>query len=139
MADGKTFYLAQHILDAIKGDDDNSAMLREIAKDAIEQSKDLARSLLKTGMLAKADKTTIDNVIDHLTGRIKHRSHGSVINAEEAISLGLNVDQKDAEDEYWRRIWFLRCAYEFDLNARGWGRIFEGRHISFSLHALNGS
>jgi len=135
MPDGQTFYPAQNILDAYEERDGITAIEREFARDAMAQSTEVARELLKTGMLQGKADHEVEAVVKDLASRQKHHSHGSVIDAQEAIALGLSVDYRDSIDEYWRWVWLLRCLYEYDVASRGWAKIFEGSRISNSLSA----
>jgi hypothetical protein len=51
----------------------------------------------------------------------------------EAKRLGLNVTYLTAEDDLWRRMWLLRCMYEYDARAKGVVKIFEGLKYSSSI------
>jgi len=59
-------------------------------------------------------------------------SHGAVIDYNEAINLGLNVDYLLPDDELWRRIWILYCMYDYDTKQNKLGKNFEGSAYSIA-------
>jgi len=110
-------------------------IISQLADHAIKQTRQLASTLLSTGMLKDCTADAITKVVEALTSRQQYYSHGSVIDAAEADRLGLKVLKFDAEDELWQRIWLLRCMYEFDASRVGALKIFEGPSLSNSLRA----
>ena len=77
----------------------------------------------------------IERVVQALASRQQYPSHGSVIDADEAASLGLSVTKLGPNDELWQRIWLLRCMYAHDTRRVGALKIFEGPTVSNSLRA----
>ena len=57
-------------------------------------------------------------------------SHGAVIDAKEAIDLGLTVRQLSHQDPLWQRIWRLYCRYRTDSRTEGYQKMFESRDVS---------
>jgi ClpP class serine protease len=127
---------AQFIVEASKAGQGVDPIMAQIAEHAIMQTQTLATKLLETGMLQGKSKPEIDEVVKRLSTRDHYHSHGSVIDADEAAELGLNVLSLSLEDELWRWFWLLRCAYEFDLVNQGLVKIFEGRRVSNLVAAL---
>lgn len=105
----------------------------QVAQYAVAQTRKLATTLLQTGMLSASQPTDIDQVVDKLATRNHFHSHGSVIDADEALSMNLNVTKFGLEDELWQKIWLLRCMYAHDLRQAGLIKIFEGCVLSNSL------
>jgi hypothetical protein len=122
---------AHYILGAQNAD----PIFSQAAKDAIKQTEKLARSLLETGMMKGRPSAEIDAVVHALASRDHYHSHGSVIDADEAERLGLNVLKLTADNELWQRIWLLRCMYEHDANKSQTLKLFEGPSISNRLRA----
>jgi hypothetical protein len=102
---------------------------------AIKQTAMLATNLLSTGMMKGRDPEEINLVVQALSSRQQYPSHGSVIDADEAMRLGLGVQKLSPEDELWQRLWLLRCMYDNDLAHAGGLKIFEGPTVSNTLKA----
>lgn len=104
----------------------------QVATYAVAQTRKLATTLLQTGMMANKH-LEIDEVVNKLATRDHFHSHGSVIDADEAAALHLNVNKLDVHDELWQKIWLLRCMYAHDLRQSGLIKFFEGAFISNGL------
>ena len=107
----------------------------QAAQHAIAQTMKLAENLLSSGMMKGKTPVEIDRVVQALASRQQYPSHGSVIDADEATSLGLSVIKLGPNDELWQRIWLLRCMYAHDTRHMGALKIFEGPNVSNSLRA----
>ena len=105
-------------------------VLVHLAQAAILQTKTLATELLKTGMMRGLPETDIASVVEKLASRATYHSHGAVIDAMEAQTLGLTVELHNATSALWGKIWLLRSMYAFDCPQRGFGKLFESRKIS---------
>ena len=110
-------------------------IISQLANSAIKQTRQIATTLLETGMMKGRDAQAIKDVVDALTSRQQYHSHGSVIDADEAERLGLQVKKLSLDDDLWQRLWLLRCMYEHDATRAGALKIFEGPNISNSLRA----
>lgn len=110
-------------------------VIAQFANHAIKQTAKLATTLLSTGMMKGTDPKKIDEVVQALSSRQQYPSHGSVIDADEAASLGLKVKKLSGDDELWQRLWLLRCMYDHDLTRIGGLKIFEGPTVSNTLRA----
>lgn len=108
-------------------------LLKQAAAMAIAQTKKLAGSLLQTGMMAERTPEEIAVVIEKLATRNHFHSHGSVIDADEALRLGLKIERLAPDDALWERFWLLRCMYAHDLRHANLVKIFEGRFISNAI------
>lgn len=62
----------------------------------------------------------MESLLDKLATRDTYHSHGSVIDASEASSLGLKVEHLQPTDDLWRKLWLLRTMYAFDCRTRGY-------------------
>lgn len=113
--------------------DSEEALLKRTAEDAIAQTKDLADTLLSTGMLKGRDAGEIGSIVGKLAGRDHFHSHGSVIDADEAAKLELRIVKLEPDDHLWQCVWLLRCMYAHDLRQNGLVKVFEGRKISNTL------
>ena len=110
-------------------------IISQLADSAIKQTRQIATTLLETGMMKGRDAQAIKDVVDALTSRQQYHSHGSAIDADEAERLGLQVKKLSLDDDLWQRLWLLRCMYEHDATRAGALKIFEGPNISNSLRA----
>lgn len=105
---------------------------KKIAENAIVRTKQLGSQVLSKGMLKGREPTEIDDLVNQLGSTQSYLSHGAVINAQEAQSLGLNIRYLDPEDEMWQRLWLLYCMYEHDCTIRRYAKIFEGARFSIA-------
>jgi len=121
-----------HFLIGVQNVDPNFV---QAAQHAIAQTMKLAETLLTTGMMKGKQPGEISSVVQALASRQQYPSHGSVIDADEAMRLGLSVTKLSSSDDLWQRFWLLRCMYENDIRRAGAIKIFEGPSISNSLRA----
>jgi Serine dehydrogenase proteinase len=110
-------------------------IIAKIAEYAIAHTMKLAGDLLSSGMMKGKTQDEIKHVVQALASREQYPSHGSVIDADEAVRLGLSVTKLGPDDELWQRIWLLRCMYAHDARHVGALKIFEGPSVSNSLRA----
>jgi hypothetical protein len=111
----------------------------QIAETARKQTQKLAKELLSTGMLKGKSPEELKIVIDRISTREHYHSHGSVIDAKEAESLGFAVEWHDAASNLWRKFTLLRAMYAFDSAQQGFSKIFEGNRISLVVTARAGN
>lgn len=102
------------------------------------QTNKLATQLLTDGMLKGKAPQEIDAVVQKLATRQHYHSHGSVIDAGEAASLGLKVTQFAAEDPLWQKFWLLRTMYSYDCGRNGHAKVFEGELVSSAVTLQRG-
>lgn len=105
----------------------------QFAQSATKQTKDLATTLLKTGMLKGKDDTEITTIVEKLATKSVYASHGTVIDAKEAIQLGLNVTEISPTDALWSQIWLLRTMYAYDCPRNGYAKVFENSRLSSAV------
>ncbi len=108
-------------------------MVVSIAAHAIEQTKTLTTKLLSTGMLKGKDANFIGDLVAKLSSRNHYHSHGAVIDADEAASIGLNIRNLSIDDPLAQKCWLLRTMYSYDCAAKGYGKIFEGEQVSSAV------
>lgn len=116
----------------IKDDPAQNYPTKKLAEHAIERTKRLAKSVLAKGMLKDRDEVEVDNLVTQLSSATNYFSHGAVINATEAKSLGLNVTYLDPNEILWKQIWLLYCMYDYDFKIRNYAKIFEGKKNSIT-------
>ncbi|MGF6211772.1 SDH family Clp fold serine proteinase [Comamonas sp. 4034] len=106
------------------------ALVLMAAQAAVLQTKKLASQLLKANMLSAMNEGDIDALVQRLASRDQYYSHGSVIDASEAIRLGLNIELLQPEDALWQQLWLLRTMYAYDCMMRGYSKVFESVNVS---------
>lgn len=97
------------------------------------QTMKLAKTLLTTGMMSASTKDEIDQTVKSLATKEVYHSHGSTIDADEAINLKLNVKKFAPADALWQKIWLLRSMYQYDCSQQRIAKIFESATISTSV------
>ena len=107
----------------------------QIAETARKQTQKLATDLLSTGMLKTKTREEIVALVNQIATRDRYHSHGSVIDAREAESLGLSVTVLPSEDLLWRMVILLRALYQVDCPQFGYAKIFEGDKVSLVVSA----
>lgn len=112
--------------------------IHHLALLGLKQTKKLAETLLREGML-KDTPGEVERVARELGTRDTYFSHGSTIDHNEALKLGLKVEYLDPTDEIWQRIWLLYSMYDFDVKRDGYIKIFEGRGRSTSVAKVSGA
>jgi ClpP class serine protease len=103
----------------------------QIALHVIAQTEKLANDLLSSGMMKNNTREEVAAVVQALASRQQYYSHGSVIDTDEAMRLGLSITKLGPNDE----LWLLRCMYAHDAPRAGALKIFEGPNVSNSLRA----
>jgi hypothetical protein len=106
--------------------------VRDLAQNNIDRTRVLAKALLEKGMMRGRSSQEIDDTLAKLSSSDSYKSHGAVIDYEEAIQLGLSAEYLDPTSELWRRVWLLYCMYDYDAKAKNLGKIFEGSSWSIA-------
>jgi len=104
---------------------------------AIEGAKEFAKKWLKRYML-KSDPEQAERVAEWLSGGKVYKSHGKVIDFDEAKNvLKLNVERIDPDSDLWADIWELYCR---EINwlqqhqREGAAKIFESDSVSLTMN-----
>lgn len=106
--------------------------LLDFCTKAIERSKAFARKWLEKGML-KGDSDKAREIANKLCDVQQFLSHGAVIDAEDAIAFGLNIEHVGPGDKLWERIWRLYALYEVAIRQTGAAKVYEGETASISF------
>lgn len=93
----------------------------------MKQTKKLAETLLRNGMLKGSAAGEVERVAQALGSRDTYFSHGSVIDHREATQLNLEIQYLPPGDAPWERIWPPHSMYDFDVRRDNYLKIFEGR------------
>jgi len=107
--------------------------LLDYCKKAIERAKGFARKWLEKGM-CEGDGVKAQQIADRLCNVDQYLSHGAVIDADEALEMGLKVELLDPNDELWQRIWRLYAMYEVALRQGSFAKMYEGRKASITIN-----
>lgn len=140
---------AQSFLDGLeeivnKGEDELSAAyfplldkldpaLIDFCRKALKRSEEFATKFLQAHMM-KDEPQRAAEVAKELNDVKTHLSHGAVIDAGRAQSMGLNVQVLAPEDELWQAYWRLYCAQRVALHGPA-SELFEGERASLLLGA----
>lgn len=123
----------EFILNAPEGAID--PVLVQVADSFRRQTRKLATQLLETGMMSNRPEA-VPAVVEKLASRGTYHSHGSVIDASEAASLGLNVVELSDKDTLWQKLWLLRAMYAYDCGRNNHAKLFEGELVSSAVSAV---
>jgi hypothetical protein len=96
---------------------------------AIQRSIDFAQKYLEK-YCCKGDIEKAKTIAQNLCDTKKYHSHGAVIDPKEAQKIGLPVKFLESNDELWKILWVIYCAYEIQLRQSGLTKIVESRHVS---------
>lgn len=111
-----------------------SPTIKALAEQLMLQAEELGISVLKEGIFQEKDEKEISRIIrQDLSAKETYFSHGSLIDNERLLSLGIKSTVLSEEDELWKRLWLLYCIYEYDCRANDLAKIFEGSINSQSL------
>jgi len=112
------------------------AITYQAADSTVKQTVMIAKQLLATH-LPNPNQTKIDEIVEALSSKNKYPDHASVINFQEAHTLGLQVTYLQPDDELWQRLWLLHCMMSYDAKLHKYSKIFEGRKVSSAIAASN--
>lgn len=105
----------------------------QFAASARNQTHKLASTLLSSGMMQALPQSTVDDTVKKLATKSVYHSHGSSIDADEAVSLNLTVVKLASADPLWQRIWLLRTMYQHDCGMHRYAKIFEAASVSTAV------
>lgn len=105
-----------------------------ICQSATEDSQTFAEKWLTKHML-KNDPKQAQQVAEWLSKGKKYKSHGKVIDFEEAKNvLKLNVEKIDKDSEIWDWTWELLTRSVHFLQQGGGAKLFESESVSLTLN-----
>lgn len=105
--------------------------LIDFCKKAIRRSEELAERALSRYML-RDDPKLARKIAKRLNDSRSYLSHGAVIDAQEALDLGLRILELPPRDDLWEAYWRLYCQCRLALREPH-QRLFEGRRASLLL------
>lgn len=105
--------------------------LIDFCRKALKRSEELARKFLVSSMLA-GDEERAANIAARLNNSRQYLSHGAVVDADDAVALGLRVELLTRDDDLWQAFWRLYCEMRVALSDPT-KRLYEGRKVSLLL------
>ena len=96
---------------------------------ALQGTRHLAEKLLQTGMMAGGQPVT--EPVSRLMDIASWHTHGQVISAEDAESIGLTVNRMRPDDPTWASYWKLYCLQR--LVVRDDKKLFESDFVSLTI------
>lgn len=106
--------------------------LIDFCRKAIRRAERFAEKWLKNSQCKNAPKIA-KQIAHKLVDPKRYLMHGTVIDHNEASSLGLTVKYLSPNDPLWQAIWRLYCTYEIDLRRDKLAKIFESTKVSIPL------
>lgn len=108
---------------------------RIMCLEAIERTRDSAEQLLRDGMfrhgLPRQGTTSWTQVAANLVSSGRLRTHGAVINCDEAERIGLEIDYFPRHAPLWQAFWRLHCLQIVKLSPGE--RLFEATRVSLHI------
>ena len=112
-------------------DSEQPAIYRKVADSSVQRMRILARKVLQNGLLSDKTEKDTDVLIDKISSSDTYKSHGAVIDYDEAKKIGLQVEWLEPTDRIWKLVWLLYCCYDQDTRAKNIGKIVE--EVKYSI------
>jgi len=100
-----------------------------MCRNLMGRSRKFAEKWLSNYML-KGKPEKAKELAKELCNVKKWLSHGIVIDADEAIRLGIKVKKLKQDDELWQKIWYLHCCYGVLFRQSPICKLFESNTVS---------
>lgn len=101
----------------------------EQLRSAQSLAADISIRLLKSGMHRDENEKSIKEKIKIFLAQSQKRSHGRMINFDEAVDCGLNLEEIHLRSALWNDVWDLFVRSDWIVNARCEG-IIESKGVS---------
>jgi hypothetical protein len=105
--------------------------LLDMCRKALERSRRFAEKFLREGMF-HGQTANITEIASKLNSNAQWLSHGAVVNADDAQTLGLNIDYRNEHENEWQAYWRLYCEMRLTLHANT-EKLFESDYASLQL------
>lgn len=99
---------------------------------ALDRSRRYAEEALKTGMF-RGGTGNYTAVAADLADTKRWLTHGAVISADDAVQIGLAIDQRPRQDRLWQAIWRLYCLQVLELHGEPERALFESDFASLDI------
>jgi hypothetical protein len=105
--------------------------LLDMCRKAVARSRKFAEKFLREGMF-RGSTANYTAIASSLSDNAKWLSHGAVINADDAKSIGLSIDYRDEHSNEWQAYWRLYCEMRLTLSSNT-SKLFESDYASLQL------
>jgi len=106
----------------------------EMCRNLMARSREFATKWLKKYML-KGNPVGAKKLAAELCNVRKWRAHGVVIDADQALKLGIKVSKLNKDDALWKAIWYLHCCYGVLFRNTNIVKVFESDSVSLLFQA----
>lgn len=103
----------------------------ERLKSVQKLSEDISIKLLKTGMMKSVAIKEIKRKINVFLSQLRTRTHGRMINHDEAAKCGLQIESIDLQSNIWNYVWELFVRSDWVVS-HGCSSIIESQRSSVS-------
>lgn len=105
--------------------------LLDMCRKALARSRKFAEKFLREGMF-RGGTANFTDIAGKLSNSAEWLSHGAVVNADDAQSLGLAIDYRDEHENEWQAYWRLYCEMRIELQSNT-EKLFESDYASLKL------
>lgn len=111
--------------------------LLDMCRKALARSRKFAEKFLRDGMF-RGETANFTDIAGRLSSRAQWLSHGAVVNADDAASVGLKIDYRNEHENEWQAYWRLYCEMRLTLRSNT-EKLFESDYASLQLGPSSGS
>lgn len=105
--------------------------LLDMCRKALARSRKFAEKFLREGMF-RGEIANFTHIAGKLSSSAQWLSHGAVVNADDAASVGLKIDYRDEHENEWQAYWRLYCDMRLVLRSNT-EKLFESDYASLQL------
>lgn len=105
--------------------------LLDMCRKASARSRKFAEQFLRIGMF-RGETANFTEIASKLGSSAQWLSHGAVVNAEDAASIGLKIDYREGHENEWQAYWRLYCEMRLVLQSNT-QKLFESDYASLQL------
>lgn len=105
--------------------------LLDMCRKALARSGKFAERLLREGMF-RGETANFTAIASKLNSNAEWLSHGAVVNADDALTVGLKIDNRHQQENEWRAYWRLYCEMRLTLNSNT-EKLFESDYASLQF------
>lgn len=105
--------------------------LLDMCRKALARSRKFAERFLREGMF-RGETANFTAIASKLNSNAEWLSHGAVVNADDALTVGLKIDYRDECENEWQAYWRLYCEMRLTLNSNT-EKLFESDYASLQF------